>query len=243
MTALLPLLAPVAHYGLVFFGGLAASLHCVGMCGGFPLALAAGGGNNRSRQVLYNLGRVNTLVFIGALSGGLGEALVALAPFAAVERTLAVVAGLVMILIGAEVLGAVPQLTGRGAVLARATVGRLLGGVMRSQSPAAPLALGVFNAFLPCQLIYAFAAEAASTRSVAGGMLTMLAFGLGTVPAMLALGVARVLAGSKVRARLSVLAGVLVLAFGAATILRGFDLLPHGGHHHHPMPTAAGTDD
>src|SRR5690349_3669833 len=138
-------------YLVVFIGGLAASLHCVGMCGGFPLALATGGGHKLRRQLLYNLGRVNTLVFIGALSGGMGEALLAAAPFAAVERGLALVAGAVMIAIGLEVLGALPQLTGRGAALASATVGRLLGGVMRSQSPVAPLALGVFNAFLPCQ--------------------------------------------------------------------------------------------
>ena len=229
-------------YLLVFCGGLAASLHCVGMCGGFPVALAAAaGGRNRQRQLLYNFGRLNTLVFIGAVSGGMGQALVAIAPFAAVERALAVGAGLVMMVIGAEVLGALPQMTGRGAVLARMTVGRLLAGVIRSQSPAAPLALGVFNAFLPCQLIYAFAAAAASTGSVVAGMLTMLAFGLGTVPAMLALGISRVLAQPRVRVRLSVLAGILVLGFGAVTILRGLDLLPHGSHHSHHVDAPVGA--
>jgi hypothetical protein len=218
-------------YLLVFVGGLAASLHCVGMCGGFPLALAAGGGRNLRRQLLYNLGRVNTLVFIGAVSGGMGQALLAAAPFAAVERGLAVAAGLVMIVIGLEVLGLLPQLTGRGAALASATVGRMLGGVIRSESPAAPVALGVFNAFLPCQLIYAFAASAASTGSAIAGMLTMLAFGLGTVPAMLTLGIARVLARPDVRARLSLLAGVLVVAFGVVTMLRGFGMVMHQHHH------------
>jgi sulfite exporter TauE/SafE len=219
-------------YLVVFLGGLAASLHCVGMCGGFPLALAtAGPRRNLRRQLLYNLGRVNTLVFIGAVSGGMGQVLLAAAPFAAVERGLAVVAGLVMVVIGLEVLGLLPQLTGRGAALASATVGRLLGGVMRSESPVAPLALGVFNAFLPCQLIYAFAASAAATRSVVDGMLTMLAFGLGTVPAMLTLGIARVLARPDVRARLSLLAGLLVVGFGVVTMLRGFGVaMPH--HHH-----------
>jgi sulfite exporter TauE/SafE len=228
-------------YVLAFVGGLAGSLHCVGMCGAFPLALAGGGVHNLRRQLLYNLGRLNTLVFIGAASGGLGQALVAAGPVAALERGLAVAAGLVMLVIGAEVLGFLPQLSGRGAALARATVGRLLSGVIRSQSPAAPLALGVFNAFLPCQLIYAFAAVAASTGSAVAGMLTMLAFGLGTVPAMLSLGVSRVLARPAVRARLSTLAGVLVIAFGVLTVLRGLDLLPHGGHHdgthlHHHSP-------
>lgn len=230
-----------------FLGGLAGSLHCVGMCGGFPLALAGGGqvGNGR-RQLLYNLGRLNTLVFIGAVSGGLGQALVAAAPFAAVERMLAVFAGVVMVVIGAEVLGVLPQVSARAAAFTRATVGRLLGGVIRSRSAAAPLALGVFNAFLPCQMIYAFAASAASTRSATDGMLVMLAFGLGTVPAMLALGVTRVLAAPRVRARLSLLAGVFVVLFGFVTILRGLDLLPHGGHHadgaaDHGAP-AAGDD-
>lgn len=221
-------------YLVPFLGGLAGSLHCVGMCGGFPLALAGvGRGGNTGRQLLYNLGRLNSLVFIGAVSGGLGQALVAAAPFVAVERALAVIAGIVMVVIGAEVLGWLPQVTGRAAAFTHATIGRLLGGVMRSGSRAAPLALGVFNAFLPCQLIYAFAASAASTRSATEGMLTMLAFGLGTVPAMFALGVSRVLALPRVRARLSLLAGVCVVLFGLVTILRGFDLLPHGAHHDH----------
>ncbi len=221
-------------YLVPFLGGLAGSLHCVGMCGAFPLALASGGaGGNARRQVLYNLGRLNTLVFIGAVSGGLGQALVAAAPFVLVERALAVFAGAVMVVIGAEVLGVLPQVSGRAAALTRATVGRLLAGVIHSGSPAAPLALGVFNAFLPCQLIYAFAASAAGTRSATAGMLTMLAFGLGTVPAMLALGVTRMLAAPGVRARLSLAAGVLVVFFGVVTILRGFDVLPHGPQHDH----------
>ncbi len=217
-------------YLVVFLGGFTASLHCVGMCGGFPLALA-GRAHNPSRQLLYNLGRLNTLAFIGAVSGGLGQALLAAAPIATFERGLAIAAGLVMMLIGLEVLDTLPQFTGRLAWMARATVGRLLAGVIQSQSLAAPLALGVFNAFLPCQLIYAFAAVAASTGSAVSGMLVMLAFGLGTVPAMLALGMTRVLARPLVRARLSTAAGVLVIGFGVVTLLRGLDLLPHGAHH------------
>lgn len=223
-------------YLAIFLGGVAGSLHCVGMCGGFPLALA-GGARDRNvlRQVLYNLGRLNALVFIGAASGAAGAALVSLAPVRAVERLLAIGAGALMIVVGLEVMGVLGQLSSRGAALARATVGRLLAGVMRSRSLAAPLALGVFNAFLPCQLIYAFAARAASTASIGEGMLTMLVFGLGTIPAMLALGVARVLARPAVRARLSLASGLLVIIFGLVTLLRGLDLVPHAsGHGHAP---------
>ncbi len=220
-------------YVLIFLGGLAGSLHCVGMCGGLPLALASGApSRNLWRQLLYNAGRLNALVFIGAVSGALGAAFVAAGPVRTLARTLAVIAGGFMIVVGFEVLGLLAQITTRGAALAQATVGRMLGSVMRSRSAAAPLAVGVFNAFLPCQLIYAFAARAASTASVTEGILTMLCFGLGTVPAMLSLGVAGFLARPAVRARLSTASGILIIVFGVVTLLRGFDVLPHGGHVH-----------
>ena len=102
---------------------------------------------------------------------------------------------------------------------------------MASSSPLAPLALGIFNAFLPCHLIYAFAARAAVTASAVEGALLMLAFGAGTMPAMLALGATRVLARPALRARLSLVAGVLVVGFGVVTLLRG--VLPGAAHLHH----------
>ena len=60
--------------------------------------------------------------------------------------------------------------------------------LLAARSQAAPIALGVFNGFLPCPLVYAFVAQAASTAAPLAGMLVMLAFGLGTFPAMLAMG-------------------------------------------------------
>ncbi len=211
-------------YVLAFAGGMAGSLHCVGMCGVFPLALASGvRGRNPLRQALYNLGRLNTLVCIGALSGTLGAVVVASGPARLAERLLAVAAGALMVAIGLEMLGVRAGIGAAGARLARATVGRLLAGVIASGSLAAPLALGVFNAFLPCQLIYAFAARAAATGSVGGGALVMLAFGAGTVPAMLALGVSGAIGGTLFRKRLSSASGVLVVAFGVLTALRAFD--------------------
>ena len=212
---------------MAFAGGLVGSLHCVGMCGAFPLALGAAGRRNVARQLLYNAGRLNTLVFIGALSGAFGATVIRTGPAATAARGLAIVTGLFMIAIGLEMLGLLRRVTAAGAALAQATVGRLLAGVIRSESRVAPLALGVMNAFLPCHLIYAFAAQAAATASVGAGALTMLAFGLGTVPAMLALGLTRVLARPAVRARLSTVAGVLVIVFGAVTLARGFGGASH----------------
>jgi sulfite exporter TauE/SafE len=213
---------------LALTGGLAGSLHCIGMCGGFPLALAsASAGAVLPRQLLYNAGRLNALAAVGALSGAAGAVLVASGPLRAFERALALVAGTFIILVSVEMLGARVRITARLAALTHTVLRQLLGGVIASRSPAAPLALGVFNAFLPCHLIYAFAARAASTASVVEGTLTMLAFGFGTVPAMLAVGMLGTALGPRLRARLSLLAAVVVLVLGATTVLRGLDLLPH----------------
>jgi hypothetical protein len=220
-------------YALVFFSGLVGSLHCVGMCGIFPLTLAANQpARNFPRQLLYNLGRLNTLAAIGAVSGAGGTVVMAGGPTWLVARLLALVAGLFMVGVGLEMLGVLGGVTARGAALVQASLRRLLGGVIASRSPVAPLALGVFNAFLPCQLIYAFAALAAGTASVAQGTLTMLALGLGTVPAMLVVGAAPAMLGAAARARFWRVSGLLVIAFGVLTILRGFDALPHAGHVH-----------
>jgi sulfite exporter TauE/SafE len=220
-------------YLLVFGSGLAASFHCIGMCGGFPLALNGGRPRaNLARQLLYNLGRLNTLAVIGALSGAAGAAIVASGPMQLLAQTLAVVAAGFMFLVGLEILGLPLGMTARGALLVSWVLRRLLGDVVGSRSAAAPLALGIFNAFLPCQLIYAFAARAASTASPVEGACTMIAFGLGTVPALLAVGTVGAVFRPTVRARLSRLSGILVLLFAVLTVVRGFDLGLPLAHRH-----------
>jgi sulfite exporter TauE/SafE len=234
-------------FAVAFLGGLAGSLHCIGMCGGLPLALASarlrgpvgsrGAWANGASQVLYNLGRLNTLMFVGALSGAVGGAVVLLGAARAIEGWLAVGAGALMIAIGLEMLGLLAQVSGRAAALVQATLARGLASVIASRSALAPVALGVFNAFLPCHLIYAFAAQAAATASPAAGALTMLAFGLGTIPAMLAVGMSGGLFGVKLRARLSRASGLLVVGFGALTLVRGIGALAfdEGPHAHHGL--------
>ena len=93
--------------------------------------------------------------------------------------------------------------------------------LLATRSRAAPIALGVFNGFLPCPLVYAFAAQAGSTAAPLAGFLVMLAFGLGTFPAMLMMGgIGRVLAPVW-RQRGVWLAGACILLLGLITIGRG----------------------
>ena len=88
--------------------------------------------------------------------------------------------------------------------------------------------MGVFNGFLPCPLVYAFAAQAASTAAPLSGLLVMLSFGLGTFPAMLMMGgVGRMLVPAW-RQRGVWLAGSFILLLGLITLGRG--VLPHAAH-------------
>lgn len=178
-------------YLLVFLAGIAGSMHCVGMCGGFACALGRGAGGPLAsllRHLSYNLGRLASYAFLGAVVGYAGTRLVGEGGGA--QRALAVVSGLLMVYIGLQFLGllrAVPaSLPWAGVeVLAQA-----LRRMTAAPGLAAPLALGVLNGFLPCPLVYAFAAQAAAAGGPAQGLATMGAFGLGTFPAMLAMGAA-----------------------------------------------------
>ena len=86
----------------------------------------------------------------------------------------------------------------------------------------------MLNGFLPCPLVYAFAAQAAGAANALQGMLVMASFGLGTFPAMVLMGsIGRLLAPAW-RQRGVWLAGSLILLLGLITLARG--VLPLSGH-------------
>ncbi|HEU0204772.1 MAG TPA: sulfite exporter TauE/SafE family protein [Burkholderiaceae bacterium] len=174
----------------LFLTGLAGSMHCVGMCGGFACAIggdARGGVATWQRQLVYNAGRVTTYCFLGAVVGHLGFLLVALcgddSVVSLVQRGLAVLSGALMVFIGLQFFGLFRL---RGAVgLGGEVLSRALRDLLKAPGVGAPLAFGVLNGFLPCPLVYAVAAQAAASGGAWPGFLTMAAFGLGTFPAML----------------------------------------------------------
>lgn len=185
----------MTQYLLIFLAGLAGSMHCIGMCGGFVCAM---GSDPRSRaatlrrHLIYNAGRVTTYCFLGALVGYLGVLLVGHGgentAASIAQRALAVVSGLLMVFIGLQFFGLFRAYhrgpMGRGGEL----VAHALRDLLKIPGSTMPLAFGVLNGFLPCPLVYAFAAQAAGSGGALPGLITMAVFGLGTFPAMLAMG-------------------------------------------------------
>jgi uncharacterized protein len=238
----------MTYYALLFLAGFAGSFHCIGMCGGFACALGAdprGAGATSVRHVLYNTGRLTTYCFLGGLAGGLGQAIctslgLRSGPGTALlsvsldagQRALAVVAGLLMIIMALSFFG----LRGWHRVTSSfggSTLVISLRSLLRTPGQAAPLAFGVLNGFLPCPLVYAMVAQAASTVDVLSGCLTMAVFGLGTFPAMLAMGSLGRLLAPRWRQRGVRLAGGFILALGLVTLSRGIVPMAagHGMHH------------
>jgi uncharacterized protein len=234
----------MTYYLVVFAAGFAGSFHCLGMCGGFACGLGRdprGRGATVLRHLIYNSGRLTTYCFLGALAGALGQVVCTRqgtifmllgGSLDAAQRILAIVAGLLMITMALQFFGLLQAFHRLTVGFGTSTIATSLRSLMTVRSHAAPLAFGVFNGFLPCPLVYAFAAEAASTSQALAGFLTMVSFGLGTFPAMLMMaGVGRVLAPAW-RQRGVWLAGSCILLLGIVTLGRGilpFDAhMPHG---------------
>ena len=183
---------------------------------------------------------LTTYCFLGGLAGALGQALstshgvaipLLVGPLDAAQRILAIVAGLLMIAMALQFFGLFHGFHRAAIGFGGSTLAMSLRSLLAARSRAAPIALGVFNGFLPCPLVYAFAAQAGSTAAPLPGFLVMLAFGLGTFPAMLMMGgIGRAFAPAW-RQRGVWLAGACILLLGLITIGRG--VVPFAAHHAH----------
>jgi sulfite exporter TauE/SafE len=178
----------------LLLAGLSGSVvHCTAMCGPFVLGQAADrmarlpagrmceAARLRSGLLLpYHAGRIATYVALGAAAGLLGGARMP----AALPATLLALAGLAFLALAAGraqprlVAGFMPALAGGPAITSLAGPVARLGG----------LPLGLALGFLPCGMVYAALAAAASAGPLMGAA-AMLAYGLGTVPALMAVGV------------------------------------------------------
>jgi len=212
----------------MFVAGLASGVHCFGMCGGIVAAfgarrtipLRAAGAAPRpgiARQLAFNAGRITSYAAGGALAGFAGEAAIYMAGALPAQTVLYVLANLMLVLAGLYLAGAgwiLRRLETLGAPLWRRLqpfAGRMLGASTPAQVYAAGLAWG----WLPCGLVYGALAAAAFAGSPGAGAAAMLAFGLGTLPNLLAAG----LAAERLRGWLAhrtarLAAGALVLGFG-----------------------------
>ncbi len=208
-------------YGLAFMTGLLGSGHCLGMCGGlvsgFFMKLQARGA---APYLAYHGARLSVYALVGLVAAGLGAVLVATGIFGLAQGFLEILAGLVVILLGFDLLGISPVRNNFGfapvawlrrqfvtATQKGPTVGALIGGAI--------------NGHMPCSMTMAMAVQATTAPSPPEGMLLMLAFGAGTLPSMLSASVLFGKLGPRLRGWLLKGAALFVILLGAMTVWHG----------------------
>lgn len=222
----------MTEYLLIFIAGITGSFHCIGMCGVFPVTLASVQNQNPSRkgliQLLYNIGRICTYTFLGAVVGLVGHIITTdINPILSGQMIISFVAGVIMIMIGFQILGVIGETKLPGLVHLYNLLKKPMTFFLKQNNLTSPFFLGIFNGFLPCPLIYAFLFTATAFASPQKGALVMLCLGLGTIPAMFLLGNLSEILSPKLKGRISrIIPGAVVMIFGVITIARTF--LPFG---------------
>ena len=222
--------AAVAGHGgpmaSLFLAGLVGGFgHCAGMCGPFVLAqglarlekVPASTMSELTRLagaalVPYHAGRAITYAALGGAGAALAGGAAALAGARLIAPVLLGLAALGFIALGLGRLGW--RTAGGGESGAGRLIARLARPLFADPTGRRGLMLGLVLGFLPCGLLYAALATAAATADPLAGALAMLAFAVGTAPALILVGFAARIAGGKRPALASRVAPVLMMANG-----------------------------
>ncbi|MBS3953434.1 MAG: sulfite exporter TauE/SafE family protein [Methylomicrobium sp.] len=188
-----------SSYLVSFLMGLLSSMHCIGMCGSIigtlTLSLKPEIRNNKTRLLPYvlnyNLGRIFSYTVAGGLAGAVQFLL--MLPFgeAIAYRLFQMLSAVIMIGAGFYIAGWFP----RFAYIEKAgsRFWKLIEPYGRKLIPVKTrlqaFLFGMVWGWLPCGLIYAALALAATTSDITRSALTMLSFGMGTLPAVIGVGI------------------------------------------------------
>lgn len=203
-----------------FLLGFVGSAHCAGMCG--PLALALphwgrGQGSFVVGRLLYNFGRILTYASVGAVFGMLGQGVA----FAGLQRWVSLTLGagiLIGLLVSPQFANRVPVTRGVSWLKMK------LGSLLQRRAMPAMFGIGLLNGLLPCGLVYVAAAAATASGDILSGMQYMIAFGLGTLPMLLAISLLGTKLQFALRFKVQRLIPASLLLVGLLLLLRGMEL-------------------
>ncbi len=207
--------------GAAVLTGFLGGVHCAGMCGGIVTALVGqSAGNIRPwlMHLAYNAGRIASYALAGAAVGAIGSLGLLLDEWLPVQIFVYVAANLLLIALGLYLAGMrspITRLEHLGAGLWQ-RVQPLTRRFLPADSAPKALALGMLWGWLPCGLVYTVLFTALLSGSALKGVILMLAFGLGTLPNLMAAAVLLQRSRSLLTGRIArICSGAIVMAFGA----------------------------
>jgi len=221
-----------------FIFGLAGSGHCLGMCGPLVLAYslhlrpteslgpAAIWPASANHHAAFHTGRLLTYGLLGAVAAGIAGGGAFHHLFAAFRSTAALGGGALMVVFGIGLLGVVP-LRVRGLPVATGPFAlKFFRRFFSSKRLAAKLSLGLAAGCLPCMFSLAMIVKAATIGRPFLGFLTMLSFGLGTLPVLFFTGLSASLLSFRARLLGERMAAGMAIIMGCILI---FKALKAGG--------------
>jgi len=220
-----------------FLLGFFSTLHCVGMCGGIigalSLSLPVEIRNNKTRLftfvLSYNIGRIASYSVAGLIAGAVGTGVLQSAGFDQGHSVLKFIGVSMMVAIGLYLTGWLPQLASVEKI--GIPIWKRLEPLGRKLVPVVSipraLAYGLVWGWLPCGLVYFVLIWALTAGDAVSGALTMLAFGLGTLPTLIAAGfMTSWLTRFARSARARQVVGLLIIAMAIGSLF-----IPMAHHH------------
>lgn len=242
-------MSPAFPQVAALIAGLLGGTHCLLMCGGIAGALglstpaaAARAGRSLRYPLLYNAGRVASYALAGTTAGALGDAALTLAGLPQLRVVASGLVAVIMVLLGLRMLAGgrhFAWLDGIGLAVWR-RIAPWTRWLFPIRTPARAFAAGMAWGWLPCGMTYAMLTAAAMTADALQGATLMLMFGIGTLPALLAVG-----AGTSLLLQPSVrrIGGTALVAIGLMSVVvplwNGHDAhanhagQPEAAHSHH----------
>ena len=218
---------------IAFNLGLFSTVHCVGMCGGILTAMMFASPEAEkkdklkvfNRSLAYNFGRISSYSIAGLLSGFLGLQISGLAQNLNAHLILQSIAALVLIALALNILGLLPfkKITESIGMNVWKYIQPLGKRFYPINSFMRAFLFGMVWGWLPCGLVYSALLLSLSAGNAFDGMLTMLSFGLGTLPGMLTAGyfsdyLNRVKTNRHLRLTTAILMILIAISLPASTI-------------------------
>lgn len=176
-----------------FMIGVAGGVHCLGMCGGITVALQSAIPKNASAltfSLSYHLGRIVSYAMAGTIAGYVGT-IVSHASKSHGLSILTIISGVMLVLLGCYIgnwYRGLLKLESVGGYLWR-YIQPISKRLLPLRSPLHAFSYGMVWGWLPCGLVYSTLSWSMASGSPWQGGFIMLAFGLGTIPLMLAVGI------------------------------------------------------
>lgn len=216
-------------YGVAILIGLVASVSsCLAVVGAVVIAFSEKYQSERNSfyesairpNIFFHMGRLGTFFALGGILGAVGGELNISGNFVSIYT---IVIAVIMGWLGLNILGLLPSFSNFGPRMPK-IFGTQWEKLKNSEHKAAPFILGGLTFFLPCGFTQSMQLFALASGSMLTGALSLFLFALGTVPALLVLGITASWTRNRGFATFQKVAGILIIIFAVYTFNSGLAL-------------------